>query len=92
MMAESAAPMMKASADSSVSAGSGESSSDYSSTNVQVEGVDEADFVKNDGKHIYVITQNKLVITDVYPAEKQRLFQKQSLKGIQETCLSTRTD
>ena len=28
---------------------------DYSKTNVQVEGVDEADVVKNDGQHIYLI-------------------------------------
>ncbi|KCZ70991.1 secreted protein with C-terminal beta-propeller domain [Candidatus Methanoperedens nitroreducens] len=42
--------------------------SDYSKTNIQVEGVDEADFVKNDGKYIYVLAQNKLVIVDAYPA------------------------
>ena len=29
--------------------------SDYSQTNVQVKGVDEPDFVKNDGKYIYVV-------------------------------------
>ena len=33
---------------------------DYSKTNIQVEGVDEADFVKNDGKYIYVIAQDKI--------------------------------
>src|SRR3989338_8181582 len=43
--------------------------SDYSTTNIQVEGVDEADFVKNDGKYIYTLTQNKLVIVDAFPAE-----------------------
>jgi uncharacterized secreted protein with C-terminal beta-propeller domain len=31
--------------------------STYSQTNVQVEGVDEADIVKNDGKYIYVATR-----------------------------------
>lgn len=31
-------------------------STNYSSTNVQVDGVDEADFVKYDGKHIYLAT------------------------------------
>jgi len=35
---------------------------DYSQTNVQVSGVDEADFVKNDGKYIYMIQSNKLLI------------------------------
>jgi len=33
----------------------GASASDYSQTNVQVAGVDEPDFVKNDGKYIYVV-------------------------------------
>src|SRR5262245_57226938 len=38
--------------------------SDYSQTNVQVQGVDEADFVKNDGKYIYTLTANVLTIVD----------------------------
>lgn len=38
--------------------------SEYSQTNVQVEGVDEADFVKNDGKYIYLVENNVLVIVD----------------------------
>lgn len=41
----------------------------YSRTNVQVEGVDEADIVKTDGKFIYNFSQNKLAITDAYPIE-----------------------
>ena len=44
--------------------------SDYSTTNIQVEGVDEADIVKNDGKHVYARAQNKLFIIDAFPAEK----------------------
>jgi uncharacterized secreted protein with C-terminal beta-propeller domain len=35
---------------------------DYSATNIQVEGVDEADIVKTNGKYIYVIAQNSLYI------------------------------
>ena len=54
----------------STEAGSaGEASSDYSTTNIQVEGVDEADIVKNDGKYIYVVSGRKVVIVDAYPAE-----------------------
>ena len=41
-----------------------EESKNYSETNVQVEGIDEADIVKTDGKYIYYIAQNKLVIVD----------------------------
>jgi len=42
---------------------------DYSTTNIQVEGVDEADIVKNDGKYIYTISQKKVLILDAYPAK-----------------------
>ncbi len=48
------------------SSGSGEAD-EYSSTNVQVSGVDEADFIKNDGKYIYLVSGGRLVIVDAYP-------------------------
>jgi inhibitor of cysteine peptidase len=41
---------------------------DYSQTNIQVEGVDEGDIVKTDGKYIYAIAQNKLNIIKSWPA------------------------
>ena len=41
---------------------SGAASIDHSQTNVQVQGVDEADFVKNDDKYLYVIAGNELII------------------------------
>lgn len=41
--------------------------SGHSSTNVQVEGVDEGDIVKTDGKYIYTLIQNKLHIIDANP-------------------------
>lgn len=44
-----------------------ESSADYSETNVQVKGVDEADVIKNDGKYIYMIRGNTVRIIDAYP-------------------------
>ena len=37
-------------------------------TNVQVAGVDEADFVKNDGQAFYVLAQGKFQIVDAWPA------------------------
>ena len=36
-----------------------DASSDTSKTNVQVEGVDEADIVKNDGKYLYILGNSK---------------------------------
>ena len=53
------------------SVGSTESSSsssntkDYSTTNIQVENVDEADIVKTDGDYIYSISEDNVIITDV---------------------------
>ncbi len=44
-------------------------SSDYSGTNIQVEGVDEADIVKSDGKYIYAVSGSKISVIDAYPAE-----------------------
>lgn len=38
------------------------SSSDYSSTNVQVEGIDEGDIVKTDGKYIYIADKEESLI------------------------------
>jgi inhibitor of cysteine peptidase len=63
-VAESSAKGLTVPAASVGSAGS----ADHSITNVQVAGVDEPDFIKNDGKYIYVITGQTLAIVDAYPA------------------------
>jgi len=49
-------------------------SSDYSETNVQVEGVDEADIIKTDGEYIYAVVQKNLFIVKAYPAEKSEVI------------------
>jgi uncharacterized secreted protein with C-terminal beta-propeller domain len=50
-------------------------SNDHSETNVQVEGVDEGDIVKNDGEYAYIVSRNrtKVFIVDVYPPENARI-------------------
>jgi hypothetical protein len=45
-----------------------ESPTDYTSTNVQEQGVDEVDFVKTDGDYIYVVDSGKLWIVKSWPA------------------------
>ena len=51
------------------------SASDYSKTNVQIEGVDEPDIVKNDGKYIYtVVDSKKVVIVNAYPADDMKIL------------------
>jgi uncharacterized secreted protein with C-terminal beta-propeller domain len=45
------------------------SRSDYSTTNVQVKNVDEPDYLKTDGKYVYIGTQNTITIIDAHPPE-----------------------
>ena len=52
------------SATDALSESTSSSSRDYSTTNIQVENVDEADVVKTDGNYIYSISNNYVVITD----------------------------
>lgn len=47
-------------------------SANYSTTNVQVAGVDEADVIKNDGKYIYLIKGNTIRIVQAYPASEMK--------------------
>ena len=52
---------------------------DHSTTNVQVENVDEPDYMKNDSKYVYIVSQNTLTIIDAYPAESAKLILKIAL-------------
>ncbi len=57
---------------------------EYGKTNLQVEGVDEADIIKNDGKYIYYISNNALYIFSTSPAE--------SMKKLSETKIVSGND
>jgi inhibitor of cysteine peptidase len=48
--------------------------SDHSTTNLQVEGVDEGDVVKNDGSYLYTLFNNKINITDVRDPKNMKLI------------------
>lgn len=49
---------------------------DYSGTNIQVAGVDEADIVKTDGEFIYVISGRSVVILKAYPPSDAKVLSK----------------
>jgi uncharacterized secreted protein with C-terminal beta-propeller domain len=49
---------------------------EYSTTNIQVAGVDEADIVKTDGEYIYVVSGNNVSILKAYPPEEAELVSK----------------
>ncbi len=65
----------------SVTPSASQGASEYSSTNIQVEGVDEADVIKNDGKYIYVVSGNKVVIVDAFPASNMKVLSEINLSG-----------
>jgi inhibitor of cysteine peptidase len=58
----------------------------YSTTNIQVAGVDEADIVKTDGAYLYVIANNTVYIINAEPQKAQVLskisFTNTTLAGI----------
>ena len=56
-------------------------STDYSKTNIQVEGVDEADIVKTDGEYIYIVSGGNLTIVKAYPPEEAKVVSKIILDG-----------
>ncbi len=77
-MAESSAKGVTQSA-SLPSAGS-VGTTEHSQTNVQVAGVDEPDFVKNDARYIYVISGSTLKIVDAYPASSATILSKTEIE------------
>ncbi len=58
------------------------SASDYSATNIQVAGVDEADIVKTDGEYIYVVSENRVIIVKAYPPEQAQVLSEIELEGM----------
>lgn len=71
---ESSGPVA-APAPSTPTAGGGAASdaaAQWSDTNVQVAGVDEPDFVKTDGKYVYVVADGRFQVLDAWPAAATR--------------------
>jgi inhibitor of cysteine peptidase len=55
--------------------------SDYSATNIQVAGVDEADIVKTDRDYIYLVSGNRTIIVKAYPPEQAQVLSEIELEG-----------
>jgi len=49
---------------------------DYSTTNIQVAGVDEGDIIKSDGNYIYALVYNDLYIVKAQPATDAQIISK----------------
>ncbi|MBS7609679.1 beta-propeller domain-containing protein, partial [Candidatus Bathyarchaeota archaeon] len=54
---------------------------EYSLTNVQVEGIDEADIVKCDGDYIYFASSDRLTIIRAYPPKKAEVLARVDFNG-----------
>lgn len=57
-----------------------DSADDYSTTNIQVEGVDEPDVVKTDGTYLYVLANQTVYIIQAYPATNTNILSEISFK------------
>lgn len=49
---------------------------DYSGTNIQVAGVDEADVIKTDGEYLYVVAESAIYILKAFPADQAVVLSK----------------
>jgi len=56
-------------------------SDDFSKTNVQVEGVDEADIIKTDGEYIYLVRDNDLFLIKSYPTDDSEIVSQIAFKS-----------
>lgn len=74
------APTQALTKSSNEAAGRGGGSDDFSKTNVQVEGVDEADIIKTDGEYVYAVVRNDLYIARAWPADRAEVITKISFK------------
>ncbi len=77
--ANKSAPSPTTQATSAVSNSLG-GSSDYSTTNLQVDGVDEADIIKNDGKYIYQVNHQELIVAEAYPSNSMSIVSRIDFK------------
>src|SRR4051794_2637873 len=65
----------------SVGTDTGGTGNNVSTTNVQVEGVDEADLVETDGKYIYSLQGDELVIVSAAPADQMKVVSRTKFDG-----------
>ncbi len=69
------------SAGSATPSTSNDRATSFSETNTQVKGVDEADFVKNDGKYVYLLHGSSFRIVDAYPAAAMKEASSLTIDG-----------
>jgi uncharacterized secreted protein with C-terminal beta-propeller domain len=53
----------------------------HSQTNTQVAGVDEGDIIENDGRHLYVLSRNELLILDAQDPDSPAVVSRTTIEG-----------
>jgi len=62
-------------------AGNAPSTPGHSQTNTQVAGVDEGDIIENDGRHLYILSRDELVIVDAQDADAPVVVSRTTIEG-----------
>ncbi len=62
--------------ESALGSGRSGASTDFSTTNIQVAEVDEADIIKTDGEYIYALVKKELFIIHAHPASEAEIVSK----------------
>ncbi|MBN2599205.1 MAG: beta-propeller domain-containing protein, partial [Candidatus Thermoplasmatota archaeon] len=70
----------------------GEAPPSYSTTNVQVAGVDEPDIVKTDGTYLYVVANNTVFIIKAYPVFEASILAKITITNVSISNIFIRGD
>lgn len=78
---EGGGPVFDRSAESPQASGGAAGPSAYTTTNTQVAGVDEADFVKNDGTRIFTLSGQTLFAARSWPAADLAVVGKLTIEG-----------
>jgi len=53
----------------------------HSQTNTQVAGVDEADIIENDGRHLYILSRDELLIVDAQDPDSPAVVSRTTIEG-----------
>jgi hypothetical protein len=69
------------SAGDGASEGEGEGGRSFTTTNTQEAGVDEPDFVKNDGEHIFMLHRDRMVIVAAWPPTEAAIVSETLIDG-----------
>ena len=72
--------------------GSGETLPSYSTTNVQVVGVDEPDIVKTDGAYLYVVANQIVYIIKAYPVAEATILSEITITNVSISNIFIRSD